>query len=337
GVGRRIIPKPESIDEAAAVTQAFVQGQLTTTKLHMDDEQLDIRVQLPRVDRTDEDDIRAIQVGRIDGIPVRLSSVARVEARTGPAEIRRIEGQRGIRIHARLASVDLAAARNQVEEVLRGAPQDTGVTYELAGQAKDLDESLQSMMFAALLAVFLVYVVMASTFESLHHPLLIMCTVPLAVVGVVAALAVTGLTISAMVGIGVIILGGIVVNNAIVLVSAINLRRGRAMETSAAILEGASTRVRPILMTTVTTVLGLTPMALGMGDGAALRQPLAIAVIGGLLSSTLLTLFVLPAVYRLFPGERQAAWADLNGDPGAVATDPHGTSEGIAGAPIEHP
>ena len=138
---------------------------------------------------------------------------------------------------------------------------------------------------------------MASTFESLHHPLLIIFTVPLALLGVVAALLLTGLSISAMVGMGVIILGGIVVNNAIVMVSAINLRRGRGLDTRAAIIEGAGTRTRPILMTTITTVLGLAPMALGLGDGAALRQPLAVSVIGGLTSATALTLLVLPAVY----------------------------------------
>ena len=325
-----------SIDDAASVTQAFVQGQVASTKLHTDEEQLDIRVQLPQVNRTDEEDVRAIQVGAIDGIPVRLSSVATVEARTGPAEIRRIEGQRGIRIHARLTSVDLAGARDEVARVLQEAMEDDGVTFEISGQAKSLDDSLQSMMFAALLAIFLVYVVMASTFESLHHPLLIMCTVPLAVVGVVLAVALTGLTISAMVGIGVIILGGIVVNNAIVLVSAINLRRGQGMELSAAILDGASTRVRPILMTTVTTVLGLTPMALGLGDGAALRQPLAVSVIGGLLTSTLLTLLVLPAVYRLFPGTLQAAWGEPTTaeKPGAVS--PADADEPAAGVDADH-
>lgn len=325
-----------SIDDAASVTQAFVQGQVAATKLHTDEEQLDIRVQLPQVNRTDEEDVRAIQVGAIDGIPVRLSSVAKVEARTGPAEIRRIEGQRGIRIHARLTSVDLAAARNEVAKVLREATLDDGVAFEISGQAKNLDDSLQSMMFAALLAIFLVYVVMASTFESLHHPLLIMCTVPLAVVGVVAALGLTGLTISAMVGIGVIILGGIVVNNAIVLVAAINLRRGQGMDLSDAIIDGASTRVRPILMTTVTTVLGLTPMALGLGDGAALRQPLAVSVIGGLLTSTVLTLFVLPAVYRLFPGKTQPAWAGPSTNDPAGGTDPTGSNDAPGGADADH-
>ena len=270
-----------SIDDAASVTQAFIQGQLTQTKLHTPEAQLDIRVQLPPVDRSDEDDVRAIQVGNINGIPVRLSSVATIEGRVGPAEIRRIEGQRGVRIHARLADMDLARARDEVARVTASAAA-SDVQFEIAGQARAMDNSLTSMLFAAALAVFLVYVVMASTFESLHHPLLIMCTVPLAIIGVVAALWLTGLTISAMVGIGVIILGGIVVNNAIVLVSAINLRRGRGRETHEAILEGSATRVRPILMTTVTTVLGLAPMALGLGDGAALRQPLAVSVIGGL-------------------------------------------------------
>ncbi len=166
----------------------------------------------------------------------------------------------------------------------------------------------QFHFFTAALALFLVYVVMASSFESLGHPLLIMVTVPLAAVGVVLACMITGTPISAMVGMGAIILGGIVVNNAIVLIDAINQRRGRGMAVLPAVLEASSVRLRPILMTTATTVLGLLPMAFGMGEGAALRQPLALAVIGGLAVSTALTLLVIPCAYALVPGRRRAAW-----------------------------
>jgi multidrug efflux pump subunit AcrB len=177
----------------------------------------------------------------------------------------------------------------------------------VAGQAREMSASLDSLLFAALIAVFLIYVVMASSFESLHHPLLIMFTVPLALVGVSAACVLTGTPISAMVGIGAIILGGIVVNNAIVLINTVNFRRGRGESVDDALVAAGALRLRPIVMTTATTVLGLLPMALGMGDGAALRQPLAVTVIGGLVASTLLTLVVIPCAYSLVPGRRRAA------------------------------
>jgi HAE1 family hydrophobic/amphiphilic exporter-1 len=168
--------------------------------------------------------------------------------------------------------------------------------------------SIRSLLLTAALSVFLVYVVMASSFESLGHPMLILGTVPMALAGVVLACVLTQTPLSAMVGIGVIVLGGIVVNNAIVLINAVNDRRGAGMSTPEALVEAGRVRVRPILMTTASTVLGLVPMALGLGDGAALRQPLAVAVIGGLALSTLLTLIVIPCAYALFPGKVREAW-----------------------------
>jgi HAE1 family hydrophobic/amphiphilic exporter-1 len=201
----------------------------------------------------------------------------------------------------------------QIEDTLDVAraeiPVGSFVEAELAGQAEEMSASLRSLAFTALLAIFLVYVVMASSFESLHHPFLIMFTVPLAAVGVVLACLLTNTPISAMVGIGAIILGGIVVNNAIVLVDAVNQRRGRGMEVNVALVDAARVRVRPIMMTTATSVLGLLPMAFGMGEGAALRQPLALSVIGGLAVSTALTLIVIPVVYSLVPGRKRAAWS----------------------------
>jgi multidrug efflux pump subunit AcrB len=178
----------------------------------------------------------------------------------------------------------------------------------LAGQADEMQVSLRSLAFTAALSVFLVYVVMASSFESLLHPFLIMFTVPLALAGVALACWVMQIPLSAMVGIGVIVLGGIVVNNAIVLISAINDRRGAGMSVRDAVIAAGTVRLRPILMTTLTTVLGLLPMAMGLGDGAALRQPLAVTVIGGLSLATVLTLVVIPCAYALLPGRTEDAW-----------------------------
>ncbi|MFV8751050.1 efflux RND transporter permease subunit [Nannocystaceae bacterium ST9] len=321
------------VDRAAAAVQRAIQGGLAG-KLHATDKQLDIRVRLPEIDRARVTDVERITVGMVatsdpthprKAVP--LAAVASVEPTTGPAEIRRIDGRRGLRIRARAAGEagsDLAMLAREVEGVLEVAsaeipanklsgsnqPGRGGVEAEVAGQAEAMGDSLGSLAFTAALALFLVYVVMASSFESLGHPLLIMVTVPLAAVGVVLACMITGTPISAMVGIGGIILGGIVVNNAIVLVDAINQRRGRGMDVLPAVIEAGGVRLRPILMTTATTVLGLLPMALGMGEGAALRQPLALAVIGGLVVSTALTLLVIPCAYALAPGRRRRAWSE---------------------------
>jgi HAE1 family hydrophobic/amphiphilic exporter-1 len=175
-----------------------------------------------------------------------------------------------------------------------------GAAAEMAGQDRELEVSFNSLKLMLALAVFLVYVVMAAQFESLLHPLVILISVPLGMVGVVFALMLTGNSISVLVLIGAVMLAGIVVNNAIVLVDAINRRRREGEELNQAIVSAGRERLRPILMTTTTTVLALLPMALGLGAGDELRAPLAVTVIGGLLAATVLTLVVIPCVYRIF-------------------------------------
>ena len=162
-----------------------------------------------------------------------------------------------------------------------------------------MEVSFQSLQFALLLALFLVYLVMASQFESLLHPFVIMFSVPLALVGAVLALVITGQTISVVVFIGLIMLAGIVVNNAIVLIDRVNQLRDEGMQKLAAVREAGRSRLRPIMMTMLTTVLGMVPLALGIGEGAEIRAPMAITVIGGITVSTLLTLVVIPVLYTL--------------------------------------
>jgi len=179
-----------------------------------------------------------------------------------------------------------------------------GLTMYIKGQSEEMAASFKSLMFALGLAVILVYLVMASQFESLLHPFVILFSIPLAAVGVAIALWLTGTSLSVIVFIGLIMLAGIVVNNAIVLLDLINQLRERGMDRMTAIREGARLRLRPIMMTTLTTVLGLLPMALGIGQGAEMRTPMAITVIGGLLTSTLLTLLVVPVMYSLLDRRR---------------------------------
>jgi HAE1 family hydrophobic/amphiphilic exporter-1 len=186
-----------------------------------------------------------------------------------------------------------------LQEIIDNTPMPTDINVRLAGQNEEMAMSFRSLQFALILAIFLVYLVMASQFESFLHPFVIIFTIPLALIGAVLALWITDSTISVVVFIGLILLAGIVVNNAIVLIDLINKLRAKGMEKAEAIIEGGRSRLRPILMTTLTTVLGLLPLAMGFGEGAEVRAPMAITVIGGLLVSTLLTLIVIPVVYSI--------------------------------------
>ena len=190
----------------------------------------------------------------------------------------------------------------RLQGILQATPMPAGVTAYISGQSEEMRDSFASLQLTLVLAVFLVYLVMASQFESLVHPLVIMSTIPLAAVGAVLTLFVLDVNLSIVVFLGLILLAGIVVNNAIVLVDYVNTLRARGLERTEAIVSAGRVRLRPILMTTATTVLGLLPMALGLGEGAEIRTPMALAVIGGLVSSTVLTLVVIPVVYALVDG-----------------------------------
>ena len=234
-------------------------------------------------------------------VPIRLNSVADIDIGRGPGEVRRIASQRAAVVSANLSGMDLSRASRLIEAELQdlGGRLPATVSLSLAGQNRELETSYRSLLMALALAVFLVYLVMASQFESFIHPLIIMFTVPLGLIGVVLALALTGTALSVVVLLGLIILSGIMVNNAILLVDYTNKLRRAGRARRAALLQAGQVRLRPILMTTLTTVLGLVPMSLGWGEGAEIRAPMAIAVMGGLLFSALLTLFFIPAVYEL--------------------------------------
>ena len=262
------------------------------------------------------DDINNLIVNPASTRPISLGAIADVAIAMGPSEIRRIDQERVAIVSANLAGGDLGSAVARLEAELIEAPLPATVTAVVSGQNAEMQSSFLSMQFTLLLAVFLVYLVMAAQFESIVHPLVILFTIPLALVGAVLALFVTGTTINVVVFIGAIMLAGIVVNNAIVLVDLINQLRGRGTPRFEAIVEAGRSRLRPILMTTATTTLGLLPMALGLGDGAEVRAPMAITVIGGLLMSTALTLVVIPVVYSLLDRRRDPA---LTANPAATA------------------
>ena len=249
---------------------------------------------------------------QVDGetVPIRLKTVADVTLTEGPSEIRRIGQKRAAVISGNLLGRDMGAAAADLEQVIQATPLPLGVTAVLGGQQEEMARSMNSLFLAIALAIFLVYLVMASQFESFLHPFVIIFTLPLAAIGVVAALALTGYTVNVVAMIGAVMLAGIVVNNAIVLIDAVNqLRREEGLPKLEALIEAGKKRLRPILMTSATTIFGLLPMALGLGEGAELRAPLAVTVIGGLAVATFLTLFVIPVVYHLL--DRQVLEADL--------------------------
>ena len=287
-----------AVRDVADRVVANVRGELAT-RYTWRDRKIDVMVK--SVDNQDAsiDEIRNLIVNPSSERPVTLAAVADVSVARGPAEIRRIAQERAAIITANLAYGDLGAAASEARDIIGRSPMPSGITATVSGQNEEMQESFRSMQFALVLAVFLVYLVMASQFESLIHPFVILFTIPLALVGAVLALFLTGTTINVVAFIGAIMLVGIVVNNAILLVDLINQLRAEGMEKTAAILEAGRSRLRPILMTTLTTVLGLLPMAIGVGEGTEVRTPMAITVIGGLLVSTLLTLVVIPVVYSL--------------------------------------
>ncbi|MGH9798622.1 MAG: efflux RND transporter permease subunit, partial [Candidatus Polarisedimenticolia bacterium] len=292
--------------QVATTVRNKVQGEVATRFLEGDRE-IDIRVRSVQPGAASVDDVRSMIVGQRQGVPIVLSAVAEVRREEGPSEIRRIGQKRAVVVSGNLSGRDMGAVAADVRAALRSLPLPAGVTAGLSGQEEEMQRSFRSLLLAMALAVFLVYLVMASQFESFVQPFVVMFTVPLGAVGAIAALALTGRSVDVVALIGAVMLAGIVVNNAIVLIDAVHRLRGQGMGKEEALIEAGLSRLRPILMTSSTTVLGLLPMALGLGEGAELRAPLAITVIGGLAVATVLTLIVIPVVYFLVDRNRYAA------------------------------
>ena len=294
------------LSQVATTVRGKVQGSVAT-RFTQGDREIDIVVRSVEVGEASVDDIREMIIGARDERPIFLSSVADIRLVSGPSEIRRIGQKRASVISGNLAGRDMGAVAADVRNVIRATALPAGVTASLSGQEEEMQRSMRSLMLAMALAIFLVYLVMASQFESFLHPFVIIFTLPLAAIGVVVALAISGRSVSIVAMIGVVMLAGIVVNNAIVLIDAVNQLRRKGMRKEDALVEAGLSRLRPILMTSLTTILGLLPMAIGLGEGAELRAPLAVTVIGGLTVATLLTLIVIPVVYSLLDRKHYAA------------------------------
>jgi HAE1 family hydrophobic/amphiphilic exporter-1 len=294
-----------------------VRGEVAT-RYKLREKQIDVLVRSVDTRAASIEEIRNLIVNPGSDHPVPLSAVADVKLALGPAEVRRIGQERVAVISANLAQGDLGSAIERLHGIVNAVELPVGTTAFLSGQSEEMEDSFRSLQFVLLLAIFLVYLVMASQFESLMHPFVILLTIPLAVIGAVWALWLTGTTVNVVAYIGLIMLAGIVVNQSIVLIDAVNQARERGLAKHDAIVEAGRLRLRPILITKLTTVLGLLPMALGLGEGAEVRAPMAITVIGGVLLTTFLTLLVIPVVYSVLDRKQYVKHAPPAASPAAA-------------------
>lgn len=283
---------------ANAISDA-IRGNTATTFIDQG-LQFDINVQLAAAETVNSADLERIQIRTDAGTWMPLSNLARVERYTGPSNILRINQERVTEIQADLGNIDLQTATNLVTQRLNQIQWPDSYRFEIGGTADEQRQSFIFLLIAFIVAATLAYMVMASQFESLLEPFIIIFTIPLALSGVFAALAISGTPVSVTALIGLILLSGIVVNNGIVMIDYIKILQARGLSREKAIITGASRRLRPIIMTAATTILCMIPLAFELGEGAETWSPMARTVIGGLTASTILMLFFVPCLYYLF-------------------------------------
>lgn len=284
-------------DVASALSNA-VKGNIATTYIDQGIE-FEVLVQLNQNEKATTTDLRELQIETPSDGWVPLSSLARIERYKGPTNILRIDQERVTEVSADLANIDLKTAGSQAREKLSSINWPEGYRYNIAGSAEDQQDSFNFLIIAFIIAGILTYMVMASQFESLLEPFIIILTIPLALTGVLLILWITSTSISVTSMVGLILLSGIVVNNGIVMIDYIKILQARNFSRHDAIVVGATRRLRPILMTAFTTILSMVPLALELGSGSETWSPMARTVIGGLTMSTLLMLFVVPCLYKL--------------------------------------
>lgn len=287
------------ISQIGSAVKTSINGQ-AATRYEVDGEEYDLRVKLADKSVDTPAEVKELLIPNTSGARVPLSRIAEFKVEQGPKEILRQNQERYVTVTADLYNRELDSVMAEIQDKLdENIILPAGYQIEYGGEYDQMQESFTDLGYAFILALVLVYMVMASQFESLFHPFIVMFTVPMAIIGVMLGLFVTGHNLSIVSIIGITVLAGIVVNNAIVLVDYINTVRERGKNIAEAILEAGSVRLRPIMMTALTTMLGLLPLALGLGEGAETQAPMAVVVIGGLAVATLLTLYVIPVTYSL--------------------------------------
>ena len=279
--------------EVAAAVNSYLRGVPTTQQFVAFDEKIPILVRLPEERR----DLVTLEQMMVRGVPMR--ELINSRETVGASEIRRVDQTRIVGVHADVITGDIAEATRDIEAALRELRAPESVYWEIGGENEEMDRSFRALIFAMILAILLVYMILAADFESFVHPFTVLLSVPLGTFGAVLALWITGAGLNVVSLIGMVVLVGIVDNDAVVKVDFINQMRRKGMSVRDAIHEAGHARMRPILINTITALLGLLPMALSIGPGAELQAPLAIAVFGGLITATALTLIVIPVVYDL--------------------------------------
>ncbi len=284
-----------TVAQIASALRTSVSGS-TVTRFRSEGREVDVTVRLAEAWRNDPTAVMNVPMQTPRGIKP-LSELADVQAGTSPVSVQRSDRSRIVTVSAQLEGLDLSTANEAMEEALAQLSLPPGVSFSFGGESEEMLEAFGQLSLALILGVLLVFMILASQFESLAQPIIIMITLPLAVIGVVLGLLLMQVTFSVVAFVGAIMLAGIVVNNAIVMVDYINQLRAQGRERTDAIAEAGEVRLRPILMTSLTTILAMIPMAIGFGEGQELQRPIAVVVIGGLVTSTFLTLFVIPAFY----------------------------------------
>jgi HAE1 family hydrophobic/amphiphilic exporter-1 len=286
--------------KVASAVRVGVHGH-AVTRFRGGDQDVELILRLREEDRSSVEAVRRLTVPSFSGAQIRLDNVAEVTEDESPVEIRRLDGARTLRVMSGIEDRSLSEVAADIEKGIAQARRrgeiDPEVETRLAGEVEEQRSMGADLGVALALAILLVYLVMAAQFESLLDPLVIMFSVPFGITGVFLALLVTGTTLQITSFMGVIIIVGIVVNNAIVLIDYVNEMRRQGMEMHEAVARGGERRLRPVMMTTLTTIAGMLPLAMAKGEGSEIWQPMGIAVIGGLSLSMLVTLVLVPAVY----------------------------------------
>jgi HAE1 family hydrophobic/amphiphilic exporter-1 len=293
-----------SVSSVAKILQTMISGS-SASNYREGGNEYRIRIQVAGIDKMDLEDILDLPVTNSDGLPVILRNVVEIRRKLGPLSIERKDQERVVYVTANIAGRDMGSILTDIREQLRTVPVPKDFSIIFGGDFEEQQQAFRELLISFVLAIMLVYMVMASLYESLRDPFVVMFSVPLAIIGVVIMLFLSGTTFNIQSYIGCIMLGGIVVNNAILLVDHINLLRRRdGLSIREAVEEAGRRRLRPILMTALTTILAMTPLALGIGEGSEAQAPMARAIVGGLISSSLITLVIVPIVYSLFANKR---------------------------------
>ena len=284
--------------QVGAALRAYINGEIATTWLAGDGEQIQVVLRLPQADRQ-----QLAQIGKLpvafskDGQAIELSRVAKIEPTANPEVIRRQNLMRREAIFAGVQGRPSGDVGQQVQDMMKATALPEGIYFDLGGSTKDQKDAFSAITSAMLMAVLFIYIVLASQFNSFKQPIAIMASLPLAMIGVMLALLITGTTLNLFSMIGMVMLMGLVTKNAILLLDFANGARLRGLKVKEALLEAGQVRMRPIMMTTFAMIFGMLPLALALNEGGELQAGMGRAIIGGVITSALLTLVVVPVIY----------------------------------------